>query len=163
MQEPHFLQGSLKMIENNIQESLRILNDTLALVSNSCWRATSLEETSFLEDMDKIQREMCHIKGNFMSLIFYRNHLFENNELLHDAYLKNNEDNHKLTIQNEKILEKLQGTCFSSNVSDCQMVDCLEDSHDMVDLEKCGNFNVLDMFEDELEEIQTPDVVEEEL
>ena len=33
----------------------------------------------------------------------------------------------------------------------------------MVDHDKCGNFNVLDVFEYELEEIQTHDVVEEEL
>ena len=86
-----------------------------------------------------------------MSLIFDRNHFFELNELLHDAYLKNNEDNHNLTIQNEQLLEKLQDTCFSSYVSDCQMVDCLEDSHDMVDHEKCVNLNVLDVFEYEIE------------
>ena len=43
------------------------------------------------------------------------------------------------------------------------MVDCLEDSHDMVDHKKCGNLNVLNVFEDELEEIQTLDVVEGEL
>ena len=67
-----------------------------------------------------------------MSFIFDRNHLFEINELLHDAYLNNNEDHHKLTIQNEKLLEKLQDTCLSSYVLDCEMVDCLEDSHDMV-------------------------------
>ena len=66
LQEPHFLEGSLNMNENNIQEALIILHDTQELVSNSCWRASSLEETSFLEDMDKIQREMCHIKGNFI-------------------------------------------------------------------------------------------------
>ena len=119
-----------------------------------------MEETSFLEDMEKIQREMCHIKGNFMSLIFDRNNLVDINEFLHDSYLKNNEDNHKLTIQNEKLLEKLQDTCFSSYVSDCQMIDCLEDSHDMVDHEKCVNLNV---FEYENEEIQTLYVVEEEL
>ena len=82
LQEPHFLEGSLNMNENNIQESLIILHDTQALVSNYCWRSTSLEETSFLEYMEKIQRAMCHIKGNFMSFIFYRNHLFEFNELL---------------------------------------------------------------------------------
>ena len=70
MQEPHFLGGSLKMNEKKIQEALIILHDTQALVSNSCWRATSLEEPSFVEDMEKIQREMCNIKGNFMSLIF---------------------------------------------------------------------------------------------
>ena len=52
---------------------------------------------------------------------------------------------------------------FSSYVSDCQMVDCLEDSHDMVDQEKCGELNVLDVFEYELDEIKTLDVVEEEL
>ena len=39
------------------------------------------------------------------------------------------------------------------------MVDCLEDSHDMVDHEKCVNLNVIDVFEDETEEIQTLDVV----
>ena len=33
----------------------------------------------------------------------------------------------------------------------------------MLDHEKCGNLNVLDVFEDEIEEIQTLDVVEEEL
>ena len=43
------------------------------------------------------------------------------------------------------------------------MVDCLEDSHDMVDQEKFVNFNVIDFFEYELEEIQTHGVVEEEL
>ena len=72
MQEPHFLEGSLNMNENKIQEALIILHDTQALVSNSCWRATSLEEPSFLEDMEKIQREMCKIKGNFMSFLFDR-------------------------------------------------------------------------------------------
>ena len=86
-----------------------------------------------------------------MSLIFDRNNLVEINEFLHDSYLKNNEDNHKLTIQNEQLLERLQDTCFSSYVSDCQMVDCLEDYHDMVDDKKCGNFNVLEVFEYELE------------
>ena len=92
--------------------------------------------------MEKTQRAMCHIKGNFMSLIFDRNHLFELNEFLHDSYLNNNEDNINLTIQNEKLLEKLQDTCFSSYVSDCQMVYCLEDSHDMVDHEKFGNLEI---------------------
>ena len=77
--------------------------------------------------------------------------------------MKKNEDIHKLQIQNEQLLENLQDTCFSSYVLDCQMVDCLEDSHDMVDHEKCWNLNVLDLFEDELEEIQKLDVVEEEL
>ena len=67
-----------------------------------------MEETSFLEDMEKIQRAMCNIK-------------------------------------------------------DCQRVDCLEDSHDMEDHEKCENLNVLDVFEVELEEIKTLDEVEEEL
>ena len=60
------------MSEMDIHEALSILHDTQALASNYCWRATSLEEPSFLEDMEKIQRVMCNIKGNFMSLIFYR-------------------------------------------------------------------------------------------
>ena len=67
--------------------------------------------------------------------------------------MKNNDDNIKLTIQNEQFLEKFSDACFPSNVSDCQMVDCLEDSHDMVDHEKCGNLNVLDVLEVELEYI----------
>ena len=46
LQEPHFLEGSLKMNEKKIQEALSILHDTQALVSNSCWRDTSLEEPS---------------------------------------------------------------------------------------------------------------------
>ena len=70
MQEPCLLEGSLKMNKKKIQEPLSILYDTQALVSNYCWRTNSLEETSFLEDMEKIQRAMCHIKGNFMSLFF---------------------------------------------------------------------------------------------
>ena len=126
------------MNEKNIQEALSILNETKELVSNYCYKVSSLEEPSFLEDMEKIQRAMCNIEGNFMSLLFDRNNLVELNELLHGSYLNNNEDNHKLTIQNEQ----LQDTCFSSYVSDCQMVDCFEDSHDMVDHEKCGNLNV---------------------
>ena len=40
------------------------------------------------------------------------------------------------------------------------MVDCLEDSHDMVYHEKCGNLNVLEY---EIEDIQALDVVEEGL
>ena len=98
-----------------------------------------------------------------MSLIFYRKSVIDLSEWLHESYLNNNEFIHKLTIQNEQLLGKLQDTCFSSYVLDCQMVDCLEGSHDMVDHEKRGNLNVLNVFEDELEEIQTLDVVEEEL
>ena len=79
------------MNEKKIQEALIILHDTQALVSNYCWRATSLEEPSFLEYMEKIQRAMCNIKGNFMSLIFYRNNLVEINEWLNESYLNNNE------------------------------------------------------------------------
>ena len=87
--EPSFIEGSLKMSEMNIQYSLSILHDTQALVSNSCWRDISLEETSILEDMEKIQRAMCHIKGNFMSLIFDRKNVIELSEWLHESYLKN--------------------------------------------------------------------------
>ena len=99
MQEPHFLEGSLKMNEK------------------------------------KIQRAMCNIKGNFMSLLFDRKNFIDLSECLHESYLKNNEVIHKLRIQNEQLLEKLQDTCFSSYVLNCQMVDYLEDSHDMVDHE----------------------------
>ena len=82
--EPSFIEGYLKMNERNIHEALRILHDIKALVSNSCWKVSSLEEPSFLEDMEKIQRAMCNIEGNFMSLIFDRNNLVEINEYLHE-------------------------------------------------------------------------------
>ena len=95
------------------------------------------KDPSFLEDMENIQRAMCNIKGNFMSFLFYRKNFIELSEWLHESYLNNNEVIHKLTIQNEQLLEKLQDTCFSSYVSDCQTVDCLEDSDDIVDHEKC--------------------------
>jgi len=77
--------------------------------------------------------------------------------------LNNNEDIHNLQIQNEQLLERMQDTCYSSHVSYCHMVDCFEDSHDMVDHEKCRNLNVINVFEDEIEEIQKIYVVEEEL
>ena len=89
------------MSEMNIHEALIILNDTKALVSNYCWKASSLEEPSFLEDMEKIQRAMCKIKGNFMYLIFDRKNVIDLSEWLHESYLNNNEDIHKLTIHNE--------------------------------------------------------------
>ena len=43
------------------------------------------------------------------------------------------------------------------------MVECLEDSHDMRDHEKHGKLQVLDVFEDDLDEIQSLIVVQEEL
>ena len=100
------------MSEMDIHEALSILHDTKALVSNSCWKVSSFEDPSFLEDTEKIQRAICNIAGNFISFIFYRNNLVELNYWLHEAYLNNNEDIHQLKIQNEKLLERLQDTCF---------------------------------------------------
>ena len=77
--------------------------------------------------------------------------------------MNNNEDIHKLKTQNEQLLKRLQYTCSSSYVSDCHMVDCLEDSHDMRDHEKHGKLQVFDLFEYELDEIQSIVVVEEVL
>ena len=106
------------MSEMGSHEALSILHETKALVSNSCCKISSLEGPSFLEDMEKIQREMCNIEGNFMSLVFNRNNLVELNECLHESYLNNNEDIHNLQIQNEQLIERLQDTCSSSHVSD---------------------------------------------
>ena len=78
------LNGSLKMSEIYIHETLSILHDTKALVSNSFWKISSLEEPSLLEDMEKIQRAMCNIEGNFMSFLFDRNNLVDINECLHE-------------------------------------------------------------------------------
>ena len=88
----------------DIHEALIILQYTKALVSNSCWKNSSLEEPSFLEDMEKIQISMFNIEGNFMSFIFYINNLVELNECLHEEYLNNNEDIHKLKTQNDQLL-----------------------------------------------------------
>ena len=52
-----------------------------------------------LEDMENIQREMCKIKGNFMSLIFDRKNVIDLSEWLHESYLKNNEDIHNLKFK----------------------------------------------------------------
>ena len=68
------------------------------------------------------------------------------NEWLNEAYLNNNEYIHKLKIQSEKLLALLQDTCSSSYVSDCHMVDFLEDYHDMRDHESHGKLKVLDVF-----------------
>ena len=73
------------MSERNIHEALSILHDTKALVSSSFWKVSSLDEPSFLEDMEKIQRAMCNIEGNLMSLLFDRNNLVDLNEWLHGA------------------------------------------------------------------------------
>ena len=135
------------MNENKIQESLIILHDTQELVSNSCWKFSSVEEPSFLEDMEKIQRAMCKIKSNFMYLIFDRKIVIDLSEWLHESYLKNSEVIDKLTIKNEQLLERLQDNCHSSYVLDCHMVDWLEDSHDMMDHEKHEKLQVLDAFE----------------
>ena len=69
-----------------------------------------MEEPYFLEDIEKIQREMCKNKGNIMSLILYIKNFIDISEWLHESYLNNNEVIHNLTIQNEQLLEKLQDT-----------------------------------------------------
>ena len=95
------------MSERDIHEVLIIIHETQELVSNYCWKFSSLEEPSLLEYMEKIQREMCNIKGNFMSLIFERNNLVDINEWLREAYLNNNEDIHKIKTQNEQLFKRL--------------------------------------------------------
>ena len=67
------------------------------------------------------------------------------NECLHEEYLNNNEDIHKLKTQNEQLPKRFQDTCSSSYVSNCHMVDCLEDSHDMMDHEKHEKLQVIKM------------------
>ena len=122
-----------------------------------------MEEPSFLKDMEKIERAMCNIKGNFMSLIFDRKNFIELSEWLHESYLNNNEFIDKLTIRNEQLLEKLQDTCFSFDVSDFHKVDCLEDSHDIMDHKKHEKLQVLDVLEDDIDDVQSLVMMEEEL
>ena len=89
-----------------------------------------MEEPSFLEDMEKIKREMCNIEGNFMSSIFLIKNLYEINKWLNESYLNNNKDIHKLKTQTEQLLERLQDTCSSSYVLGFHMVDCFKDCLD---------------------------------
>ena len=49
--DPHFLPRPLKMSEKNIHHSLSTLHDTIALVSNSCWRDASMEEPYSIENL----------------------------------------------------------------------------------------------------------------
>ena len=98
-----------------------------------------------------------------MYFIFYRNNLVELKELLHEAHLNNNYDIHKLKNQNEQLHKRLQCCCSSSYVSYYHMVDCLEDSDDMMDHEKHEKFQFLYVFEDDIDETQSLVVVEEEL
>ena len=98
-----------------------------------------------------------------MYFIFDRKNVIELSEWLHKSYFKNNKYIHKLTIHNKQLLEKLQDTCFPSYVSDCQMVYCLEDSHDMRDHESDGKLQVLNVSKYNIEERQSLFVVEEEL
>ena len=69
----------------DIHEALIIFHDTKELVSNPCWKISSLEDPSFLKDIEKIQRAICNIEGNFIYFIFDRNNLVDLNEWLHEA------------------------------------------------------------------------------
>ena len=59
--EPVFIEGSLRMDHNNIQDSLNTLHGTHALVSKICW---SMEEKYSMEDIEKIEKAISNIKGN---------------------------------------------------------------------------------------------------
>ena len=50
-QEPVFLEGSLRMVENKIQETLNNLHGTHDFVSKICW---SMEDKYSMEDIEKI-------------------------------------------------------------------------------------------------------------
>ena len=89
-------------------------------------------------------KEKCAKSKVISCLLFLiEKNVIELSEWLHESCLKNNEVIDKLTIQNEQLLEKLQDTCFSSDVSDFHKVDCLEDSHEMMDHEKHEKFQVI--------------------
>ena len=83
--ELHFLAGSLKMSECKIKEVLHTLHGTHTLMPNICWK---LEEKTSMEDMEKFQKAMTSIKGNFIHLLSNRDSLLELVEFLHGACLK---------------------------------------------------------------------------
>ena len=80
LQEPHFLAGSLMMDEQTIQEALKALHGIHVLVSKIYW---NMEETSSMEDMEKIQKAISNTKGNISSLLSDINYLLELVEMYH--------------------------------------------------------------------------------
>ena len=104
-QEPIFLEGSLSMDENKIQEALNILHGTHDLVSKKFW---SMEEKYSMEDIEKIQKAISNIKGNFFNVLSNRDYLIELVHLYHGLTLNNVEDNDKLSNELEFTENALQ-------------------------------------------------------
>ena len=114
-----------------------------------------------LETWRRFKEQCARSKVISCRWFFIEKNVIELSEWLHESYLNNNEYIYKLKTQNEKLLEKLQDTCSSSYVSDCHVVDLLENSHDMMDHERHGKLGVLDVFEDDIDDLQSRVVVEE--
>ena len=91
LQEPHLLVGSLKMVEQRVQEALKILHDTHASVSKMCWEAALMEDQSSFEAMENLQKAMSTIKINFSQLLSDKNYMFKVVDLLWEASLHNEE------------------------------------------------------------------------
>ena len=91
---PHFLSWSLNMSERKVKEALHTLHGTHSLMIDLCW---NLEERYSMEDMEKFQKAMTSTKGNFLQLLSDRDSLLELVELLHEASLKDEEENYNLT------------------------------------------------------------------
>ena len=90
-QEPHSFPWPLKMDENNIQNSLQLLQDTHSSVAHQCWIAASLEDQSSLESKEEIHKELSTIQGEFLQLISDRDDLIDIADVLHGASLKDGE------------------------------------------------------------------------
>ena len=62
------------MSECKIKEALHTLHGTHALMTNHCWK---LEDKYSMEDMEKFQKSMTSIKGNFLHFLSDRDSFLE--------------------------------------------------------------------------------------
>ena len=78
-----------------------------------------MEDSSFLESMEKIQREMSTIQDYFSYIILDRDHLYELVHMLHVEYLKDDEEIHKINdelMATQQYLRRTQNSLFESNI-----------------------------------------------
>ena len=122
------------MDEKKIQEALKTLHATHALVSKICW---SIEEKYSMEDIEKIQKAIFDIKGNLLNFLSYRYYLIKIIGLYHGLTFKNVEYNDKLSnelestqnafqksmVQIEQLQERLQGSFTPSYISNNHSMD----------------------------------------
>ena len=98
------------MSERNIHEALRSLHDTISLMSNSCCRHGLMEETSSIENLEKVQKEMTNMKGNHFYFLYDRGHLLEILDMYHSDSFEHEEYISNLTDDLDTTHDYLKST-----------------------------------------------------